>query len=232
MQDPMENSMSESTLDLRGLPPERQAAALLQAFDALPADGTLHLAAGGDLRPLLKALVAGRWGAFAWAPLRADDGDWRATVTRRAEASAPAISEFMEADHRRCDALFAAAEEAAQGGDLAAMRERFAALLLGMRRHFEMEEQCLFPEFDGRMGHRGQGPTAVMREEHAQMRGLLDQMALAAEEGDPETLAGTGETLLILMEQHNFKEEEMLYAMMDQVCGRDATSILQRAILY
>jgi uncharacterized protein (DUF2249 family) len=224
--------MSDSTLDLRPLPPERQAAVLLQAFDALPPGGSLRLTAGGDLRPLLKALIAGRWGAFAWAPLRADDGDWRATLTRRAANGAPAISELMEADHRRCDALYAAAEEAAREGELPAMRERFSEFALGMRRHFEMEEQCLFPEFDGRMGHRGQGPTAVMREEHAQMRGLLDQMALAAEEGDPEALAGAGETLLILMEQHNFKEEEMLYAMMDQVCGRDATPILQRALLF
>ena len=54
-----------------------------------------------------------------------------------------------------------------------------------------------------------------MRGEHRQMRQLLEQMrgGLAARDGD--AFDGGAETLLILMQQHNMKEENILYPMCD-----------------
>ena len=59
------------------------------------------------------------------------------------------------------------------------------------------------------------GPTQVMRMEHEQMRNVLRQMDGALDSDDFDTALGAGETMLILMQQHNMKEEGMLYPMAD-----------------
>jgi DUF438 domain-containing protein len=60
------------------------------------------------------------------------------------------------------------------------------------------------------------GPTQVMRGEHAQMRLLLTAAASALTAQDVDDYAGNAETLLIMMQQHNVKEENVLYPMCDQ----------------
>ena len=62
---------------------------------------------------------------------------------------------------------------------------------------------------------RGVGPTAVMRHEHAQMRRVLEAMAQALAAADPQGLLDQGDTLLMLIQQHNLKEEHILYPMAD-----------------
>jgi len=77
---------------------------------------------------------------------------------------------FFEGDHRRCDALWSQVEGAVDAGaDEGAAWRAFAD---AMERHFQMEEEVLFPRLEERTGMPpGAGPTAVMRAEHAQMRG-------------------------------------------------------------
>jgi hemerythrin-like domain-containing protein len=120
---------------------------------------------------------------------------------------------FFTADHRACDDLWAAVENAGEASDGAALQAAFAAFDQAMRRHLDMEEQVLFPAFEARTGMT-MGPTRVMRHEHDQMRGLLTQMAQAAG-SDPESVLDHGDTLLMLIQQHNMKEEGMLYPMCD-----------------
>ncbi len=127
---------------------------------------------------------------------------------------------FFEGDHRRCDALWSQVEGAVDAGaDEGAAWRAFAD---AMERHFQMEEEVLFPRLEERTGMPpGAGPTAVMRAEHAQMRGLLAQMEEAARGGQWEDLADQGDTLLMLTQQHNVKEEGILYPMADQALGAD-----------
>ena len=82
-----------------------------------------------------------------------------------------------------------------------------------------MEEEILFPAIEEKTGMVNQGPTAVMRMEHEQMRGVLDQMAQAIEAGDFQATLDQGDTLLMPIQQHNIKEEGVLYPMADQVLG-------------
>lgn len=117
---------------------------------------------------------------------------------------------FFTADHRACDALWAEVEAAADAGDRARVTAAFAAFDAAMRRHMDMEEQVLFPAFEQATGIT-MGPTRVMRAEHQQMRGLLDEMARCA--GDDGALLDHGDTLMMLIQQHNAKEEGMLYPM-------------------
>lgn len=126
------------------------------------------------------------------------------------------ISWLLGADHGRCDDEFLLAERHAAAGawDLAAQGlERFHRAL---EQHFAVEEGLVFPAFERATGNSG-GPTAVMRHEHAQMRGLLADLRAALLERDGEAYAGHSETLNIMMQQHNIKEENILYPMADRV---------------
>lgn len=130
-------------------------------------------------------------------------------MTERARPDEGA-AKFFSADHQHCDALWAAVEEAADGRDAAAVAAAFAIFDRAMRRHMDMEEQVLFPAFEKVTGMT-MGPTRVMRAEHDQMRGLLVQMASATH----QAMLDHGDTLLMLIQQHNVKEEGILYVMCD-----------------
>ncbi|HHI81360.1 MAG TPA: hemerythrin domain-containing protein [Planctomycetes bacterium] len=128
------------------------------------------------------------------------------------------VLDYFTTDHRGCDSLWAKAEGALEKNDGGA-KAAFEAFDAAMRRHFAMEEELLFPAIEERTGMVDQGPTAVMRMEHEQMRGVLDQMAQALEKGDHQAALDQGDTLLMLIQQHNIKEEGVLYPMADQVLG-------------
>lgn len=135
------------------------------------------------------------------------------------------ITVFMEGDHRRCDELFAEAEQLIAKGDWEAGAAAFNAFHEGMEQHFGMEENALFPAFEEATGST-MGPTQVMRMEHGQMRSLFARMQAALEAKDSEDYLGASDTLLILMQQHNMKEEQMLYPMSDRALPAD--EVLQR----
>ncbi len=122
---------------------------------------------------------------------------------------------YLTHDHHACDDLFAAAENAVAAGDWARAAQEFERFNASMRRHFSMEEDVLFPAFEERTGMSG-GPTFVMRAEHQQMRALLAEMHAALSRRDGQAYLGQSETLLMLMRQHNMKEENILYPMSDQ----------------
>jgi len=126
-------------------------------------------------------------------------------------------SGYFTTDHRHCDTLWAAVEAVADRRDVAATQASFEVFAAAMERHFRMEEEVLFPAFEDLTGMHGGGPTQVMRYEHAQMRGLLTQMAAAAAGGETREVLDLGDTLLMLVQQHNAKEEGMLYPMSDRV---------------
>ena|SRR5450759_495705 len=133
-------------------------------------------------------------------------------------------TQVLPAHHKHCDDLFVAAEESVRRGDWAAAAPSFERFHDQMKAHFEVEENMLFPAFEAATGMSA-GPTEMMRYEHEQMRSLLAQLAAACAARDGEGYAGVAETLLMLMQQHNMKEENMLYPMCDQALGAEAERI-------
>lgn len=142
------------------------------------------------------------------------------------------IREFMVEDHRHCDDLFVSAEQLANSGDLAAARQAFEDFSAATFRHFATEEQTLFPAFEAQTGMR-MGPTQVMRMEHQQMRSLMDAAKMALQTGAKDDFLAQAETLLIMLQQHNMKEENVLYPMCDQhlAAAEDALLTQMRADL-
>jgi hemerythrin-like domain-containing protein len=125
------------------------------------------------------------------------------------------ILDFMTQKHRDCDDAFAAAEEAVSLSQWDAAAEPWRRFSDELERHLQMEELVLFPEFEQVTGSTN-GPTGMMRMEHQQIRGLIHQLDSALSEQQDEEFLGLSETLMVLMQQHNMKEEQMLYPMADQ----------------
>ncbi|HRD50198.1 MAG TPA: hemerythrin domain-containing protein [Candidatus Contendobacter sp.] len=138
----------------------------------------------------------------------------------------PSIAEFLAAEHRQCDDHFAAAEESAHAADLTGCRIHFQQFQAAMERHFRNEEDVLFPAFEQATSST-MGPTRVMRLEHRQIRDALADMSSALTGSDLEEYLGQAETLLILTQQHNIKEEQILYPMCDQMLGNTAGLMIQ-----
>jgi hemerythrin-like domain-containing protein len=137
------------------------------------------------------------------------------------------IRSFMTDDHRRCDDLFAEAEQAVGKGNFDLAGAAFGHFRSAMLAHFDSEEKTLFPSFEAKTGMR-MGPTQVMRMEHVQLRGLMDDAVDALKTANSEDYLGLADTLVIMMQQHNMKEEGMLYPMCDQHLSADVPAILER----
>ncbi|HEY5775149.1 MAG TPA: hemerythrin domain-containing protein [Xanthomonadales bacterium] len=142
------------------------------------------------------------------------------------------LAAFFELDHRNCDARWADVEELLDTDDIEAARPAWQKFDAGMRRHIAMEEEVLFPAFESASGMSGGGPTDVMRMEHQQMMGLLAQIADAIESGKSEKAMDVGDTLLMLVQQHNIKEEGTLYPMAENLLAADWPELVVRLEKY
>lgn len=137
------------------------------------------------------------------------------------------ISETLTADHRRCDRLLALVEGGAGGKDWARIEAGVRDLVTALEAHFRFEEEDLFPQLEAAQPGAG-GPTSVMRMEHAQMRQLLGDLVEAAGAKNAGDCLGLLETLHMLSQQHNAKEEAILYPMADEALGARASDLLTR----
>ncbi|MGA9046804.1 hemerythrin domain-containing protein [Sulfuricurvum sp.] len=136
------------------------------------------------------------------------------------------ILEFMRDDHRACDHLYTEAENALAEKRVDEAKNLFDAFYQATNHHFDMEERELFITFEKRTGMMG-GPTQMMRYEHQQLRSLLESMRLALRENRVNDFFGIGESMMIMLQQHNMKEEQMLYPMIDRTLGEDGSLMIQ-----
>lgn len=137
------------------------------------------------------------------------------------------ITNFLGDDHRRCDELLFQAEQAMSSGDWATCQAQATAFHEALFHHLQMEEDVLFPAFEQASGIT-QGPTVVMRGEHQDMRRLADELLDAAARKAGDDVAGVVDTLLILIQQHNLKEENVLYPMAEHHLGAAAADVVER----
>ncbi len=126
------------------------------------------------------------------------------------------ITSYMRNEHRACDDIFVDAEKAVIDGNFTEGIAKFEAFADETLRHFKKEEESLFPTFEGITGS-SEGPTRIMKFEHEQVRGLMGKMAEALSTKDKDAYLSLAESMMILLQQHNMKEEQMLYAMCDRM---------------
>ena len=137
------------------------------------------------------------------------------------------LLDFMSSDHKRIDVLFAEAEELVSGGDWEAADEKYDEFEEALLDHFNREEGILFPAFEEKTAGQGCNPTTIMTEEHEQMRVLLNDLEHALYDKDATAYLGNSETLLMIMQQHNAKEEQMMYPMAEAHLSEEMPELLE-----
>jgi hemerythrin-like domain-containing protein len=138
------------------------------------------------------------------------------------------ISSIFSANHRHCDEMFSRCEDHMQQHEWQQAKEVFTEFAREMEQHFSKEEDVLFPALVEQTGN-AVGPTQVMRMEHKDMRQLMKDMHEDIEKQDDGHYLGLSETLLVMMQQHNMKEENILYQMADNVLATNQEEILTMA---
>lgn len=129
------------------------------------------------------------------------------------------ISLIMTQHHRDCDLLFSEMENAVSTGEWVRSKEACDQFCTNMLNHFATEEETIFPAFEELTGNT-QGPTMVMKMEHEQMRALIDDLRQAVNQEDTDQVLGIADTVMLMIQQHNMKEEQVLYPMIDQVVSQ------------
>ena len=136
------------------------------------------------------------------------------------------ISSFLTKDHRACDEEFANLENAVASDNWEESAIKLNKFITDLLHHFDMEEKVMFPTFEEVTGMT-QGPTMIMRMEHDQMRQLLNALQEDLDKKDKNHFFGVSESLMMLMQQHNMKEEQMLYAMADMHLGSLVSKVIE-----
>lgn len=128
------------------------------------------------------------------------------------------VSEYLSADFKRLDLLFNGLLDAVVGDkDIEYQQSLFHLFKTGLLRHMHWEEKVLFPVFDDLTGLRS-GPTRVMRAEHAEVEQMIIEIEKNKNKGfDADYLIALSHCL----DNHNKKEEKILYPAIDHVCKGD-----------
>lgn len=127
------------------------------------------------------------------------------------------VASALEREHREIDAGLAEFQDGLETGESkeAALRAASSAL----RRHIFIEEELLFPPLRSAGLY---GPVTVMLMEHAEIWRTLDELdALVDSGGDRRAMEQALATLSRLLNEHNEKEEHILYPQADLATAAD-----------
>ena len=219
----MTSLTTEEVLDLGALPIAERPARILGAFDRLAPGETLVITTNDAGSDLVRRLQAERRGLFEWSLLRPGPPSWTIAIARRGAplGAAREINEALAWDHDRLDALETEAFRKRSGGELRSAAETYALFAAGLRRHIAFEEEILFPAFEETSGMPPTaGPTAVMRAEHREIEDLIGRIEAGIGEKDAP-VEELRRSLHVVLGEHNFKEEQVLYPATDQLLGPD-----------
>ncbi|HEY8856292.1 MAG TPA: hemerythrin domain-containing protein [Rugosibacter sp.] len=126
------------------------------------------------------------------------------------------ITRLLIAHHKKCEDMMLTAKEVAAQLDWTKVDMILRELSTELEKHLSVEEDVIFPAYEKASGIRS-GPTQVMRQEHHQMRGLLQTLQQVLADQENEIFIKMIDTLIGLMQQHNMKEEQVLYPSCDRL---------------
>jgi hypothetical protein len=118
--------------------------------------------------------------------------------------------------HRRCDALFAAARQAAAEGAPGPVAPRVAELRDALLGHFRYEEEHVFPLYEQ---EHGAGACEWLRAQHDDMRGILWMLAGVSPAERERHRADLAE-LQALFDAHAADEESRMYPVFERLLAR------------
>lgn len=214
----MSESLSE--FDVRTLSPENRLVEIIRILDGLAPGEPLMLVNDHNLNPLLRQVQAQRPGRFDWSIVEAGPTRFRIEIRRRLTESLRNVTEYLQADHQRLDAIIAEVTRLIDSGTFGEAGTRFAEFICGLGWHIDAEENILFPAFEQLTGITV-GPTVMMRREHQDIRELMDAVMAAINKHDAVGAGQAIHQLTEVLSVHNRKEEHVLYPTTDRAAGSD-----------
>jgi regulator of cell morphogenesis and NO signaling len=127
------------------------------------------------------------------------------------------IRDFFRHDHERLDRLLVEFRTSKRT-NFARAAEVFRAFTAGLKRHIRWEEEVLFSAFETDDENRTSGPTVVMRAEHRKIEEALQRLDDCVRDGNPDCDEDDAR-LLEILQAHNFKEERVIYPLVDRILG-------------
>jgi uncharacterized protein (DUF2249 family) len=208
-------------LDVRALEPKDRHKGIFDRYNALGTGESFILVNDHEPKPLLYQFQAEHFGEFEWWPLESGPDVWRVSVGKGLVAPAmTTLAGYMQTDHARLDKILVRHGEAVKEGRWDEALSHFSEFDLGLRRHIAVEEEVLFPVFEGKTGMRDAGPTMVMRMDHEEIKKILERVLASTRDQDPAAVKESTQALLSFLGDHNMKEEHVLYPELD-ACVND-----------
>ncbi len=142
-------------------------------------------------------------------------------------------TEALREEHRVIERALRAMEIAAERLDLGQeipkeVLEKIVDFTQGFadRCHHHKEEGVLFPYMEERGLPRDMGPIGVMLEEHDIGRGHMKGLKEAVDQGKPEVFVAHAQAYILLLKDHIFKEDNILFPMAERMMGEEEAESL------
>lgn len=209
----MENIMEKGkTLDVREMIPKDRHPKIFETFGSLKPGESFVLVNDHEPKPLLYQLQSEHDGEFDWWALEQGPEVWRIEIARRTTSDPKrTVTELLQTDHRRLDNIFERFQHAVKENRWENASADFREFSNGLKRHIKAEEEVLFPLFEEKTGMFDGGPTAVMKMEHTDIKGLLDKILAATDAREASEVKDASKSLILVLSDHNMKEEHILY---------------------
>jgi DUF438 domain-containing protein len=117
--------------------------------------------------------------------------------------------------HRRCDALFAAALDAAAAGKPQLLLARVGELREAVLSHFRYEEEHIFPLYEQASGL--EGATEWLCAQHDDMRGMLWMLGTLSPEAERQRYQAELAALQAAFDAHAADEEKRMYPVFERL---------------
>lgn len=208
-------------LRLSGLQHERSQA--LQAFRRLSPGDAIEIVTHRRPGRLFAELRSRHGIGFYWWPLKRGPRLWRIMLAKPDLDTPNTAADAMCADHQRLCELWNDLKAAVDVCRIDRVRRRQAELLVGLRRHIDVEETVIFPVIEGQTGMDGARHTAPMRLEHREISSVPDHFCMLCSSGDRAMILQAFDhpiEPMRLFRSHCLKEEAYLYPFMDEVFDR------------
>jgi hemerythrin-like domain-containing protein len=137
------------------------------------------------------------------------------------------LRRLLEGDHLRFDAMLDRVLSAAADEKWDDARQLYAQFQRALLEHIAAEEELLFPAFE-RYCDGGHLPLLVLREEHREIAGLLDEIARAL--GGPGPDVGLFRELAELLAAHGQMEDQVLHPACDERLPREVHDRLSEQV--
>ena len=131
----------------------------------------------------------------------------------------------MRADRRYCDGLFDLIEPLGRSGRWGEVQQALLAFRCALEQHLKREERVLLPAIEE--AHGSSEALQAMCRENDNVRTLLTAADAASSRHDAQALSGALSRLRMVMEQHNLREESVLYPLADALLADRAGDLLQ-----